>query len=330
MGGKPCFMLILSICFMVTISACTSKEEKIASIKSEVDPLVKAEKYEEAITKYEEILKITDNATYTAELDDIKKKNEEMKIEQAKKEEEAKKAEEEKKKAAEIPEPYKKAMQNFSKGDAELALKYLDLTITDFGETIYNLKANIMKSHILSVKSLAEIHTFNAYVNGVKKLYDSGLEKSDRDKIKKVLDNYSPGMKKTDTKLAESMTYVLQNYGRLKEDVMYNSPITYSSDVTEPVELSYFEKFGYPHPSSDEIAKYEKYYFENKLKLYTKSAFRDNKIKFVDFFYYVAVFSPNELYELKLKEIIKLTEDDKYNEFRIKAEEELKSNKGNK
>ncbi|MGG4393978.1 hypothetical protein ABEX25_06630 [Paenibacillus thiaminolyticus] len=72
MRRKSYSLIIMSMCLMVVISACTSKEEKIASIKNEVETLVQAEKYEEAITKYEEILEITDDDIYKDELNGMK------------------------------------------------------------------------------------------------------------------------------------------------------------------------------------------------------------------------------------------------------------------
>lgn len=133
-------------------------------------------------------------------------------------------------------------------------------------------------------------------------------------------------MKQTEASLTESMTYVLQNYGEKKEDIMYNSPITYTSNATEPTGLSFFESVGYPLPSDDEIEEYEDYKLELYYHLFTESAFQENKISYADFFYYVTALPSTDLYRLKLKEVIKLTEDDKYSEIRIEAEEALKSN----
>lgn len=168
MRKKLYLLIVLGICVMVIISACTNKEEKIALLKSDINSLVQAKKYEEAINKYEEILKIDESEMYKQELSKIIKQNEEMKKELAKQAEEEKRIKEEKIKAAEIPVPYKKAIENFSLGKMDLALKYLDMTITDFAKTEYKLKAHVMKSHILSVQYLAQISTFNTYANEFK------------------------------------------------------------------------------------------------------------------------------------------------------------------
>ncbi|NOJ70796.1 hypothetical protein [Paenibacillus alvei] len=79
MRSKSYLLIILSFCLIVVLSACTSKEEKITSIKTEIDALLQAEKYEEVINKYEEIFEISDDSIYKTELDVIKRKFEKEK-----------------------------------------------------------------------------------------------------------------------------------------------------------------------------------------------------------------------------------------------------------
>ncbi|MCR8642399.1 hypothetical protein NV379_06960 [Paenibacillus sp. N1-5-1-14] len=325
MRKKHFLLILLCICASILLSACTNKEEKIQVLKSEIDELVRAEKYEEAIQKYSDVLVISDEDTYKKERDVIIKKNEDLKIEKAKKEEERKKAEEAAKKAAEIPEPYKKGIDSFTKGDMEIALKYLDMTISDFGDTPFKLKAYILKSHILSVQYLTKVATYGKVATGAIKLFNSGLgESSDRSKVKTMLANLETQYKETEAKLTESVTYVLENYHNLKENEMINPPITYHSSFSNPSQLDFFTKIGYPIPDDDKVLAHEKDLFELILNEETKNNFQENKINFVNFFYNMSFKSSSKLYKSTREVVLKLTENDKYNEIRLKAEEDLK------
>ncbi|WP_028545900.1 hypothetical protein [Paenibacillus taiwanensis] len=73
MKKKSYLCIIVSICVMFLVSACTSNEEKVAAIKSEVDALEEKGQYKEAIIKFEEILKISDEDSYKRELTKKKK-----------------------------------------------------------------------------------------------------------------------------------------------------------------------------------------------------------------------------------------------------------------
>ncbi|GIQ66707.1 hypothetical protein PACILC2_52750 [Paenibacillus cisolokensis] len=94
-------------------------------------------------------------------------------------------------------------------------------------------------------------------------------------------------------------------------------------------DLSFFENVGYPIPQEDEINSSFKYNYAATVSLLLQGLFKDNKFLFPEYYYFMGNGMLDDKHKSYLKlflnKTIELTENDKYNEARIKAQKILDS-----
>lgn len=210
-----------------------------------------------------------------------------------------------------------------------MAMKYLDLTISDYPSTDYVLKANVLKSYILSVQIMGFTSPFTSYTaGGITYMKGPFMNKEGADKIHQVVENGKKFYAEKTSLLKDSTTYILEHYKTKKMDVMSDTDLRASDDYIPSYDLSFFEDVGYPIPSQEEIDKATDSSTETTFQQVTPTVFKNNEVDYLEFFYIAASAlranaDGNTFSKPVYEEIIKLTEDDKYNEIRIEAEDRL-------
>lgn len=228
------------------------------------------------------------------------------------------------------PEPYIKAVEEFNSNNLELSLKYLDLTISDFKDTEYVVYANVLKSHILNIQITGYASTVTSYMTGSKSYLESPFRDTEgTEQIKAVVDEGKAYLQDKSMQLNESITYVLNNYNSVKQEIIFDKNIRATSDYVSSHNLDFFESVGYPIPSDDEIERAKESITGKLYQGYTAEVFSNNEVKYIELFYNSAISlrvnnNGRALSKPFFEEVLRLTEDDKYNEKRIEAEDLLK------
>ncbi|WP_342439268.1 hypothetical protein NSS79_10345 [Paenibacillus sp. FSL L8-0436] len=129
------------------------------------------------------------------------------------------------------------------------------------------------------------------------------------------------------TELEPTVKYVLDNYA--KHSGQHVSPMFGFTPAVLEKDLSFFEDVGYPVPTDSEIDEVLTYAFQSLVQYNLDRLFDDNgTIDYVGYFYSASTAVEGGVYEEPvINEVLKLTEDSKYDERRIAIQEYLKSQK---
>lgn len=227
-----------------------------------------------------------------------------------------------------IPEPYTAMIDQLKKGDLEMAEKYADLTIKDFPDSPYIYNSYLIKNGILSSQIRINNIIFACISEGINQISPSLIETNEIDHLKKQIDNITDRDEKLNTEITESINYLLTNYS---EDIISGEfemePITppeglsylTNSDVHE---LQWFSEVGYPLPKDVDIEKTTKMY----PKIFYYDHFVDGKIEYPKYFFEMGSAIRNKSLAIEsLNKVLEITENNQYDEYRIKAEELLKT-----
>ncbi|WP_217561847.1 hypothetical protein [Paenibacillus sp. GbtcB18] len=226
-------------------------------------------------------------------------------------------------KEIEVPEPYSIALKKIEAGDLDTALTYLDFTIDDFKDSPYVYNAQLLKSVLHTGKASVALELGLIIGKGTEKgktLYSS----SDINRLKKKFDETKKEMTDQIDLLAEPAKYTLENYSAVRDQIQMKK-ITVKNLPSE-INLDFYASVGYPIPTDAEFDAYIKNNYIREVSLNLNTIFQEDKIIFPDYFYITG----SQLYKQDkaltkqfFEKIIEITENDKYNEARILAQEDL-------
>lgn len=229
-----------------------------------------------------------------------------------------------------IPEPLRMASEQLSSGNIDLAKTYLDLTITDFKDTDASFVATVLKSTLLVAESRSYSRVRNSLNKGVDNMSAILVEDNEIERLNTTLTEDFDKELKLIKDFEESAQYILSNYKNhtdfkltdLALDVKIRSAKT---------DLSFFERVGYPVPTKTQMDDTRKYTYEFLIKEYFGEVFINEELNYANYFYIaganLAKIPESKLIEPVMKEVISLTEEDKYNKYRIEVQEYLKKMK---
>jgi hypothetical protein len=228
-----------------------------------------------------------------------------------------------------VPEPYTKMIENLNSNDLNMAEKYADLVIEDFPDSNYVFNAYLVKNMVVTSKLIFTNKKFNYIGNGIGHM---GVLSSEKDikQVEKYVKDLNTEIENIVPIFESTTRYVLNNFLD-SEKVKLEMPkapegLTIPSD-SDFHALSWFSQVGSPVPTDTEMSLNDS---NNQLKAfyYINNGFSEKDFSFIDYFYTATKIIDNpELNKQLLNKVIGLTENDKYNESRIKAENDLKNMK---
>lgn len=230
------------------------------------------------------------------------------------------------------PEPYTKMIESINNEDLSLARKYANLVIQDFPDTDYVYNAYLVKNMILCSKLQLQYAKSDFLSAGVDNLNTYLLKQSDIDTLEKYLEKTISRIDKLNKPFNKTLKYLLEHYDEDAGKIQLNFPEQAEGDLfyaeTDLQPLSFFSSVGYPIPTETDMYGGDT---ENTIKIFRylrNGDSGDEAFSYLRYFYITAtVCVDDDLVEKLCNQIIKMTEDDKYNEYRLNAEEYLKENK---
>lgn len=229
-------------------------------------------------------------------------------------------------KVAAIPEPYTMAIQEIKEQNLDKALRYLDLVIKDFPDNEeYIYRAYFLKTIIYTDYYTADLALTDALLEGVKDnpFLESGEKQQILDSIQTILDQVD----KYKQPFLESTAYVYEHYEKYK-NLDFSLHYQRAESSTEAINaVEWFRKSGTPMPSDDQINS-----ALHDARIYCLGVSLDelikrNNVNYPAYFYAtggVANGWDKELAKKLAQKVIDITENDKYNKYRLDAEDALK------
>ena len=221
-----------------------------------------------------------------------------------------------------VPEPYIVMEKNLKEQNLDTTLDFANLTIKDFPDTEYAYNAHIIRTLILS----GNLHTYDKLLqctyDGVQNMsafVKTGDDLIIKDYITKLLNLEKP----MEILLDESFNYILANYDPNKKYAKINFPISDIKSIndSEYVGFNWFSDIGYPLPKQSDFDSCIKNIPPKAFYVYMNAVKTSEDIDYSKYFYYMSFKTGNtELRRKLLNKVMDLTENDKYNELRIKAE----------
>lgn len=224
-----------------------------------------------------------------------------------------------------IPEPLRLASEQLSSGNIDRAMTYLGLTISDFPGTEAAYIASVVQSSILTAKVQSNTYILSALTKGSENSSSSLLGLEGTRRMADVLEVGIANNDKSRAELEPTVKYVLNNYAIHTDQRV--SPVFEFTPTAPEKDLSFFESVGYPVPTDSEIDEAKTYAFQYLVQDNLSRLFKDDEtIDYVSYFYSASPTMVGGIYgEEVLNEVLKLTEDNKYDERRIDIQEYLKS-----
>lgn len=225
-----------------------------------------------------------------------------------------------------VPEPLRLAGEQLNLGNIDRAKTYLDLTISDFEGTDSAFTASIIKSTILASECQSYSYILNSLAKGIDNIASSLVKKEEIHRLQTVLSEYHEREQQLLEEFKKSTEFILSGYKEHLEDQL--DGVAFSSVVISPSkDLSFFEDVGYPIPTDSEIDDVRQHALEQLLYGNLKDGFENNSLNYVNYFYLAGLnlikLGESDYTESVMREVIALTEDDKYNEKRIDVQEYL-------
>lgn len=229
------------------------------------------------------------------------------------------------------PEPYTKMIECVNKEDLAHAREYANLVIQDFPESDYVYNAYLIKSMILCSKLQLQYAKGNFLEGSVDNLNTYLLEQSDIDALENYLETTINKIDKLNKSFNKTLKYLLEHYEDA-DKIKLTFPEQSEGEVfyaeRDMQSLSFFSTVGYPIPSESDMYSNDT---ENTVKIFRQvvnGTNGDEPFSYLRYFYITSTVCIDEaLLENICNQIIKMTEDDKYNEYRLEAEKYLKENK---
>ena len=223
------------------------------------------------------------------------------------------------------PEPYKMAIQELEIQNLDKALRYLDLVIKDFpNNEEYVYRAHLLKTMIYTDYYSANIRITDALLEGVKDNPFLELDES-----KQILDSTQAIINEIDIykqPFLESTMYIYGHYEKYK-NIDFSLHYSYTDNSTEALnDVDWFRQCGTPMPSEDQISTALRDARVYLFGLSFDELIKNNKIDYPGYFYAIGGVASEwdiDLAKKLVQKIIEITKDDKYNKYRIDAEDVL-------
>lgn len=225
------------------------------------------------------------------------------------------------------PEPYTKMIESINREDLTHARKYANLVIQDFPDTDYVYNAYLIKNMIVASELWLDWNKNKLLSNGIDNASVGLLEQADIDLLEEYTKELKGKMEDLDKQFYKTTIYLLEHYENV-DKVKISFPETTENEVfsvdRDLQELKFFSDVGYPVPTRAEMYANDT---ENIVKIFRQ--FRNGENGEVPFSYdryftyLTSVCIDDSLLEKIFNKIIDITEDDKYNEYRLDAEEYL-------
>ena len=221
-----------------------------------------------------------------------------------------------------IPEPYTLMLKQLEFNDLNMAQKYADLVISDFKDSDYVYNAELVKN-IVNLSKMCVVRMKSNYIIAGSAKMGSLNSKDDIDKMQGYIKNLQGESELYEPIYNGTTQYLLDHFSD-KDKVQLKLPtIPSNMSFADYSSLKFFSAVGYPIPTDSEMTTGDK---QNTLAwffLTTKDYTNGSKF-YPDYFYYLSINTDDTAMKKKLlNKIIELTESDKYNEIRIKAQEDL-------
>ncbi|WP_027356326.1 hypothetical protein [Desulfofundulus thermocisternus] len=224
------------------------------------------------------------------------------------------------------PEPYKKALQQINNMDYDMALKYLDLTITDFPNSKYVNNSYILESIIYNGKTMANRILIQSLMAGVQQgaeYYNS----EERQLINKYFATLQSELNKLEDESRRSIIFVAEKLNTNQLD--FNDVSIKLVQPSPKTSLDFFKSVGYPVPTEYEFNSIKNEYEQEAINYMLNNAIKSGEINLPQYYYDIATLSyyfdyDNELTLKLCNKVLQLTEKDKYNEVRLQVEDFIK------
>lgn len=226
------------------------------------------------------------------------------------------------------PEPYQLAIQELESQNIDKALRYLDLVIKDFpNNEEYVFRAHLLKTMIYTGYYSADMKITSALLEGVKD--NPFLELNETDQLLNKTQSIIDGIDKYKQPFLESIKYVYGHYDKYK-NIEISLSYTCDDSGTEAINaVDWFRQCGTPVPSEDQIDSALQDARAYMFGIFYDELIANNKINYPAYFYSsgnVASEWDIDIAKELAQEAIEITENDKYNKYRLDAEDALKNN----
>lgn len=231
------------------------------------------------------------------------------------------------------PEPYTKMLENVKNEDLAHSKEYADLVIADYGDSDYVYNAYLIKNMIVASELWLDWNKNKLLSNGIDNASAGLLEQADIDLLEEYTKELKGKMEELDKQFYKTTMYLLEHYDDV-DKVKISFPGTTKNEVfsidRDLQELKFFSDVGYPVPTRAEMYGND---IENVVKIFRQFRNGENgeaAFSYDRYFTYLtSVCIDDSLLEKIFNKIIYITEDDKYNEYRLDAQNGLKSLKKN-
>jgi len=225
------------------------------------------------------------------------------------------------------PEPYTLMLEQLELYDLDMAEKYADLVIKDFPNSDYVYNAYLVKNMVISSKIGVENRKFNLLSKGIGK---SMLNSNDLEAIKNYGEIIYSNVQNYNIDFEITTQYILDNFINLDKIELKLPPEPENFiPISDKDFFSFywFSQVGSPIPLDTDLTNDDK---NNWMKEFYKLTHASN-FSYIEYFYNISDITDktNEktitLGKDLLNKVIELTEneDNQYNEYRLKAQEDL-------
>ena len=227
------------------------------------------------------------------------------------------------------PEPYTKMMECVEKEDLEHAKEFADVVIQDFKESEYIDNAYLIKNMIFCSKLELEYFKSNYLLQGIENLSTSLVEQSDIDDLKNYLQKSTEQTEMLSEPFCETLEYLLEHYedaDKVNLDFSEQAKGSTFQAENDLHPLAFFASVGYPVPTEAEMYDDDK---QNCIKMFRTIKNGEDGNTAFSYPRYFSIAAPmcadEDMIKKTCEKIVEITEDDKYNVYRLDAEKYLKS-----
>ena len=227
------------------------------------------------------------------------------------------------------PEPYTKMMKSIEDENIDHAYEFADFVIQDFSDSKYVYNAYLIKNMVLCSKMELETFKLDFLTQGTDNLSTYLVDQNDLDDLEAYIKKSIEQSKKLGEPFDETLEYLLDHYDDAEKVKLIFSEegknnVFYAENDMQA--LSFLSSVGYPVPTETEMYGNDQ---ENIVKLFNTIKTGNGASEgftYPGYFYIAATMCSNDdLVKKVCNKIIEITENDKYNVYRLDAEKYLKS-----
>lgn len=228
---------------------------------------------------------------------------------------------------SQIPETYVNMLDQLNQGNLNMVKQYGDLTIANFKNSKYIFNAEVMDNLVESSKMLVTNRKVNYIADGISNM-DSSNSQKDINTVKLYLEELNKQRFDENKSFDQSIQYILTHFND-SSNIKINIPLppdSLSPPSSSDFEgLSWFANVGYPVPTENDMTIDES---QNELKAfyYLTNGFSEDKFSYTQYFYIMSSqIEDKSIKKQLLNKVISLTKNDKYNQYRLEAQNDLQN-----